>query len=168
MLSFTLVILPLLFLSLCHGRLPQRPKVQEQICVFYGAILRVFAVGAVFFTRGTRNVSRQFVSSVGSPANRWCTAMSDGNTCCIGWCWCRRSFSQTFGIHCERACHTSPVHAKSTSWGLRNFRNSSRSWAPKLHRDFVPEIYAARPIVQCLFRSEACLVCRSRSLSDTD
>ena len=29
------------------------------MCVFYDALLRVLAVGAVFNTRGTRNVSRQ-------------------------------------------------------------------------------------------------------------
>ena len=47
----------------------------------------------------------------------------DGNTCCIVWCWCRLSFSQTCAINCERASElllnvmqTSPVHAKSTSW----------------------------------------------------
>ena len=57
--------LTFLFLSLCHGRLarvrfrPQRARVQEQICVFHDALLRMLAVGAVFNTRGTRDVSSQ-------------------------------------------------------------------------------------------------------------
>ena len=47
---------------------PQRQKVQEHICVFYDAILRVL-VGAVFKICGTRNVSRQHLRQLNGIAS---------------------------------------------------------------------------------------------------
>ena len=74
-LSLTLPIVLFLFVSLCHGRLaklqfrPQSAKVQDQICVFYDTLLRVLAVGAVFSTHGTRNVSRQHLRQLSGIAS---------------------------------------------------------------------------------------------------
>ena len=60
---------------ICHCRLakcqfrPQSAKVQEQICVFHDAFLRVLAVDAVFNTRGTRDVSRQHLRQLSGIAS---------------------------------------------------------------------------------------------------
>ena len=100
----------------------------------------------------------------------------DGNKCCIVWCWCRRPFSHTFAIRCERASElflnamqTSRVHAKSTRIGSaacfnlahtkktakdppkKTQRKTSSQLHREIHHDFVPRLFAALPLVQFFF-----------------
>ena len=79
----------------------------------------------------------------------------EGNKCV--WCKCRRSFHQTFAIHCEKASElfsnvmqSNPVHAKSTSWCLtsamppvsvsrtpQNCERPTKNNREKLHHKFI-------------------------------
>ena len=77
---------------ICHGRLakcqfwPQRAKVQEQICVFNDALLRVLAVGAVFNTRGTRDVNRQHLRQLSGIASESLAHSHEQTIVTIGIC----------------------------------------------------------------------------------
>ena len=119
MLSFTLPILHFLYLSLCHVGLakcqfrPQRAKVQKQICVCYDPFLRVFAVGAVFNTCGTRDVRRQHLRQLSGIASESFAHSDETNnsyglwvflSCFVCSCSVLLSFSPVWNPQCLRAC----------------------------------------------------------------